>query len=107
MHLRRALHGHHRGAAARLRDSFAARGDRRDGSVMAPKPKLYGDRYTGTTPSRMVPTLPCSKAALPPINTDRWFRNGKYPDASVFSQMTAKMNTAVIARSKEVFSISG
>lgn len=71
-----------------------------------PTPKFYGDRPP-VPGARQVPTPPATKAASPPIQTDRWFRNGKAPDASVFSSMNEAMNQAMLYRTKECFSYVG
>jgi len=68
--------------------------------------KIYGDRAT-VTGDRQVPTVPSTKSASPPINTDRWARNGRHPDASVFNEMNHQMNQAVLFRTREAFSIGG
>lgn len=68
--------------------------------------KKYGDR-AAITGDRQVPTLPSTKGANPPIQTNRWFRNGKHPDVSAFNQMNDHMNQAMIFRTKELFSILG
>lgn len=68
--------------------------------------KFYGDRPT-ITGDRQVPQLPITKAALPPINTDRYFRNSKHPDASAFNELNAHLNAGMLFRTKEVFSILG
>ena len=57
--------------------------------------------------SYKVPSLPVSKAADPPIQTDRFFRNGKMVDASAFNALNVQMNQAMAFRTKEVFSIMG
>jgi len=71
-----------------------------------PTLKFYGDRPP-VPGARQVPTVPATKAASPPIQTDRYFRNGKPPDASVFSSMNEAMNQAMLYRTKEVFSYCG
>jgi hypothetical protein len=68
--------------------------------------KLYGHRAP-VPGDRQVPELPVSKAGSPPIQTDRFFRNGKYPDATAFNEMNAQMNQAMVFRTKEAFSFFG
>jgi len=68
--------------------------------------KIYGDRATGVGP-RQVDALPSTKAASPPIQTGRFFRNGKAPDASAFSQLNTQMNQAMLFRTKEALSMMG
>jgi hypothetical protein len=71
-----------------------------------PQKKIYGD--AAPSPGALqVPSLPTTKAASPPIQTDRFFRNGKHPDASAFNQMNEQMNQAMCFRTKEAFSIIG
>ncbi len=68
--------------------------------------KIYGDR-AGSTAGTQVPALPVTKAAEPPIPTDRFFRNGKHPDASAMNALNIQMNQAMLFRTKEAFSILG
>jgi hypothetical protein len=68
--------------------------------------RLYGHRAP-TPGDRQVPTLPVTKAAVPPIQTDRFFRNNKHPDASAFNQMNEQMNQGMVFRTKEAFSFFG
>lgn len=68
--------------------------------------KIYGERAT-VTGNRQVPELPVSKAASPPIQTGRFFRNGKYPDVSAFNEMNAQLNQLMVFRTKEAFSVQG
>jgi hypothetical protein len=68
-----------------------------------PIPKFYGDRPT-ITGDRQVASQPGSKAAQPPIQSGRWFRNPRHPDANVFSQMCAGVNAGMVFRTKEIFS---
>lgn len=68
--------------------------------------KIYGD--AASSPGALqVPSLPATKAASPPIQIDRFFRNGRHPDASSFNQMNEQMNQAMCFRTKEAFSIIG
>jgi hypothetical protein len=70
------------------------------------KPKLYGDHPT-ITGDRQVSQIPSTKAAMPAIETDRWFRNGKHPDAKAMNLMNAAMNAAMLFRTKTAFEFTG
>jgi hypothetical protein len=68
----------------------------------------YGGRLPpGSVGDRQVPAIPASKSASPPIQTDRWFRNGKNPDATALSLLNESANQAGLFRSKCVFSSMG
>jgi hypothetical protein len=68
--------------------------------------RMYGHRAPAPG-DRQVPELPVTKAAVPPIQTDRFFRNGKHPDASAMNQMNEQMNQGMVFRTKEAWSILG
>jgi len=68
--------------------------------------KIYGDAAP-VPGDRQVNQLPVTKAASPPIATDRFFRCSKHPDASAMNQMCEQMNQAMLFRTKECFSILG
>lgn len=69
---------------------------------------LYGEAIPeGSVGSRQVPANPTPITATPPIEVDRWARNGKPVDASFMNQVNTHANAAVLYRSKEVFSILG
>lgn len=73
-----------------------------------PTKGLYGEAIgEADVGDRQVPSLPVTKAASQPIETDRWFRNGKFPDASVFNMLNESMDQAILFRTKECFSILG
>lgn len=71
-----------------------------------PSPLLYGPHPSAVGP-RQVAAVPATKAATPPIQLDRWFRNGKAPDATCLNMMNEAANQAALYRTKEVFSILG
>ena len=71
-----------------------------------PLGKFYGDHPT-ITGDRQVAQLPTSKAASPPIQLDRHFRNSKHPDASVFNRMNEAMNASMLFRTKAVYGNAG
>ncbi|HEX5064122.1 MAG TPA: hypothetical protein VFV99_32320 [Kofleriaceae bacterium] len=73
-----------------------------------PQLKFTGDRLPiGSVGSRQVVANPTSKAADPPIQYDRFARNGKHPNVALIQQMQGAVNAAVMYRSKQVFSIAG
>lgn len=66
--------------------------------------KIYGDRLTkASTGEKRVPSLPSTISAVPPIQLNRWCRNGKSPAAQLLNQQNDSANQAVICRTKEVF----
>lgn len=71
-----------------------------------PKIGWSGDRLavaaSGLTASGMIP-----RHAQPPIQGDRWTRNGLNPDAVMLNQLSAAVNAAVMHRSKEIFRATG
>lgn len=72
------------------------------------RPKLYGETLPpGSVGSRQVPAMPTSKAASPPIQLDRWFRNGMHPNAQALNLLNEAANQAALFRTKEVFRAIG
>jgi hypothetical protein len=67
-----------------------------------PVPKWYGE-HPPITGDRQVSQPPSTKAAVAPIETDRWFRIGKHPDAKAMNLMNAGVNSAMLYRTKSVF----
>lgn len=68
--------------------------------------KIYGEPAPSLGSAKLN-QLNVTKAASPPIQTDRFFRNGKHPDASAVNQMSEQLTQAFLFRSKECFSIIG
>lgn len=69
-----------------------------------PQLKWTGDRIAvGSVGDRQVVAQPASKAASPPIQIDRWFRNGLQPDVGALNAMNEAGNQAALFRSKQVF----
>lgn len=69
-----------------------------------PLNKFYGDRLAAVSAgSKQVVALPATRAAQPPIQLNRWFRNGKSPNAVTCSGLNEAANQAVLFRSKCVF----
>lgn len=50
---------------------------------------------------------PTAKQAVPPIEIDRFFRNGQHPNPIAQNKINEQANAAVLYRSKEVFSGGG
>ena len=70
--------------------------------------KIYGDRLDpGSVGPRKVVGVPASKAASPPVQVDRWARNGLHPDAQFNNQLREATNAAVLFRTKEVYAAHG
>lgn len=70
-----------------------------------PNKPTYGDRIAlGLGGRAQVVAVPAAKSASPPIQPDRWVRNGKHPNAQLMNLMSEAANQAVLYRSKEVFS---
>jgi hypothetical protein len=66
--------------------------------------KVYGE--APATGPRNVSQVPSTKAALPPIETDRWFRNGLHPDAEAMNLVNEGVNKSLLYRTKESFSFT-
>lgn len=71
-----------------------------------PLGRFYGDHPT-ITGDRQVAQLPTTKAASPPILLDRYLRNTKHPDATLFNKMNEALNASMLFRTKECFSCAG
>lgn len=70
-----------------------------------PLKPIYGNRLdVSLAGAGQVVAVPASKGASPPIQIDRWARNGKHPNAQLMNLMTEAANQAALYRSKEVFS---
>lgn len=61
----------------------------------------------GSVGPRRVVANPTSKAADPPIQGDRWARNGMHPDVSLVNAMNGGVNASVLYRSKQHFAMAG
>lgn len=63
--------------------------------------KVHGDHLPdGSVGEIKVPSNPASRLELPPIDPDRWFRNGKCPDANAIGAMNALANSVALFRGK-------
>jgi hypothetical protein len=69
-----------------------------------PGKSVYGDHMTGPAPESKTAANPTAKQAFPPIEIDRFCRNGQHTHASLQNQLNSATNAAVLYRSKEVFS---
>lgn len=66
--------------------------------------RLYGDPPT-TLPlgPRQTSSIPLTPSAVPPIQINRWCRNGMHPTAELASRIPEAANQAVLFNSKQVF----
>lgn len=63
--------------------------------------KVTGDHLPdGSVGEAKVPSNPASRLEQPPIGPDRWFRNGKCPDANAIGMMNALANGVSLFRGK-------
>jgi len=69
--------------------------------------KIYGDAVGATIGDRQVAQIPVTKAALAPLNVDRFCRNQKVVDASFINRLNESFNAAMLFRTREAFSIAG
>lgn len=73
--------------------------------IPIPKGFLYGTNLPPVSVgSRQVASNPASKTASPPIDVDRWCRNGKHPSADLENRLHEATNQAILYRTKELFS---
>ncbi len=68
---------------------------------------LFGLRAPIATQSKSADGITTPRAALPPIDVNRWARNGKHPNAILESQLAQGGNAAAMFRGKEVFRAPG
>ena len=73
-----------------------------------PNIKEYGERMASSSQDpRKVTSAPGTKAAVPPIQYDRFCRNGKHPSAHLWNQLHEATNQAVLYRTRELFHATG
>lgn len=64
----------------------------------------YGNRLgAGSADPAKVVATPATEQGTPPIEIDRFCRNGQHPDARFQNQINQQANAAVLNRSKQVF----
>ena len=72
-----------------------------------PVPKFTGDRLPiGSVSPRQVVANPATKQASPPIQPDRYTRNGQQPSAQLINALNEAGNQSAMYRSKEVFAFA-
>jgi hypothetical protein len=70
-----------------------------------PPPRhLYGEELTTSSDEIKVVANPSTKQSVPPIEIDRWCRNGQHPHVTFQNLLNQQANAAVLYRSKQVFS---
>jgi len=73
-----------------------------------PRLKLTGSQIDLVSVGpRQVPALPASKAAVPPIQIDKYLRNGFHPNAQLWNQLMEATNQGALFRTREVFRSPG